>query len=154
MFDCGFNERENGCVSVVLYSIAEDPEGNAYVIEEGSGPIFTLKYDVSTGAPQEGCKELTSEELGIVDEDGLPIETVGLVSGQFCFTQTVSTTTTTGPIITTTTTTTASSSTTTIPSSCEVSVSPLAVTIQSGTTMQFNVQDLMWRRHLYLADST
>ena len=47
-FDCAANEREDGCVRVVLINLGDDS-----LIEQGNGTIFTLSYDVSPSAPSE-----------------------------------------------------------------------------------------------------
>ena len=80
-FSCSTNELANGCVRVLLFSTL----GN--LIEEGSGPIFTLKYEVSGGAPSAGCKNLNPEGVSIANENGSPFpsELVTSVSGNFCF---------------------------------------------------------------------
>ena len=49
-FSCFVQELENGCCRVVLVNF----EYAYALIDEGTGPIFTLQYDVSSDAP-EGC---------------------------------------------------------------------------------------------------
>ena len=129
VFRCAVNELGNGCCRVMLFST--DPSNS--FIGKGTGDIFTLKYDVSGEAPGGECKDLTLENVIVPNELGRDLD-VTAEPGEFCFL----TATTTAPI--STTTTTASTSTTTMPSSCKVSVSPLAVTIRSGATAQFSAE--------------
>ena len=77
-FDCILHELENGCCRILLFSEEE------MFIEEGEGPVFTLKYDVSGGAPSGECRNLHPEGVVVADEYNLPIETT-LVGGEFCF---------------------------------------------------------------------
>ena len=79
-FICSTNELANGCVRVLLFST----QGGS--IEEGSGPIFTLKYDISGGAPSAGCREINPEEVSVAGEDGDPLQAPAILeSGEFCF---------------------------------------------------------------------
>jgi hypothetical protein len=87
-FTCSTNERPNGCCRIVLVSLGGD------FIEEGTGPVFTISYDVLAEAPSGNCIELNPEGIEIADETGAPLtDDVVWVSGQFCFPTTSSTTT-------------------------------------------------------------
>ena len=77
-FICLFNELQNGCVRVILLSLIDEP------LDEGKGPIFTLKYDVSGEAPSEECRELNPENVKVSDEFKNVI-TVDISYGEFCF---------------------------------------------------------------------
>jgi len=135
---CSMNDEQgNGCVRVLLFSLTGD------LIDEGTGPIINLTYEVSADAPEEECRALQPEEVKISDESkSLPPEEITSVSGEFCFgDSTPTTTTTTEPTTTTTaptTTTTAPTTTTTIFSSYKVYISPLSATLKSGAALQFN----------------
>ncbi len=64
------------------------------IIEEGTGPVFTINYDVLAGAPSGNCIELNPEGIEIADETGAPFtDDVVTESGQFCFPTSSSTTT-------------------------------------------------------------
>jgi len=77
---CTVNEPVNGCCSVLLTGdISKD-----YIIEEGTGPILTLKYDVSDTAPTGECKELILEKAVVVDENTTELDAT-LSSGEVCF---------------------------------------------------------------------
>ena len=103
-----------GCGRVVLY----DEQGEV-LIEEGTGAIFTILYDVSEEAPAGECRDLNLiNELEewvytrIYDENNQELD-VAVVSGEFCFNG-LGTTTTTVIINTSTTTTVTDTSTTTM----------------------------------------
>ena len=127
-FSCEKSELESGCCRILLISFS----GNT-TITEGTGPIFTLKYTVSGGAPSGECRDLNPENVKVSNEDGDPIASSDIIvePGAFCFSSPVTTTTTT--IITTTTTTT-------IKPSYKVTISPLSATIASGSTLQFTAK--------------
>lgn len=95
-FTCVATEQEDGCVGVTLFVFGDD------LIEEGTGPIFTLLYNVASSAPQGECREVATENEQIANENNLPLDSSS-ESGEFCFTE-ATTTTTTGPPVTTTTT--------------------------------------------------
>ena len=76
-FDCIVGELENGCCRILLFSEEE------MFIEEGEGPVFTLKYDVSGGAPSGECRNLNPEGV-LVAYEYIPLEAT-LVAGEFCF---------------------------------------------------------------------
>ncbi len=87
-FECETNELPNGCCRIVLVSFGGD------FIEEGTGPVFTINYDVLAGAPSGHCIELNPEGIEIADETGAPFtDDVVTESGQFCFPTSSSTTT-------------------------------------------------------------
>ena len=87
-FSCSTNELPNGCCRIVLFSLGDD------FIEEGTGPLFTINYDVLAGAPSGNCIELNPEGIEIADETGAPFtDDVVTESGQFCFPTSSSTTT-------------------------------------------------------------
>ena len=77
-FTCSCNELQNGYVRIVLSST------NGNLIEEGTGPILNLKYDISEEAPLAQCRNLIPENVTISDENKQSME-VTLVSGEFCF---------------------------------------------------------------------
>lgn len=87
-FSCSTNELPNGCCRILLFSLGAD------FIEEGTGPVFTINYDVLAGAPSVNCIELNPEGIKISDETGAPLtDDVVTESGQFCFPTSSSTTT-------------------------------------------------------------
>ena len=99
-FDCLVNELPNGCCRVLLVSVAGS------FVEEGEGPVFTLKYDVSGEAPAEECRELNPEGVMISGEnENQQLSDVILESGTFCFSASSTTTTTIATTTTTATTT-------------------------------------------------
>jgi PKD repeat protein len=77
-FSCSINELENGCCRVVLVSKKGD------LIEEGTGSVFTLKYNVSEDCLGGECKTLSPENVKVADELDNPLE-VCTTSGKFCF---------------------------------------------------------------------
>ena len=90
-FSCSINEIDGGCCRIILVSLT----GGS--MEAGTGPIFTINYDVLEGAPSGECRDLdlNPEEVEIADEMGEPITgDVITVSGEFCFLASSSTTTT------------------------------------------------------------
>jgi hypothetical protein len=78
-FNCDTNEfEENGCCRVVLVSESGD------LIEEGTGPIFILKYYVKEEMPPV-CVNLNPENIVVVDNYDSPEELWVLpVPGEFC----------------------------------------------------------------------
>jgi hypothetical protein len=77
----GGPKREGNCFPLIMLSLA------AVSITKGSGPILTLKYDVSEDAPGEECRTLEPRHVKIVAEpspDPIEIETRPQ-SGEFCF---------------------------------------------------------------------
>lgn len=87
-FECETNELEGGCCRVILV-----PFG-ANVVEEGEGPIFIIRYDVSGEAPEGECKDLNPVDAKIAGENLESLD-VTLEAGEFCFLTSSSTTTTT-----------------------------------------------------------
>ena len=87
-FSCTAEEHESGCCRVLLFDFG----GGS--INEGEEPIFTLSYDVSGEAPTGECRELSTEEEKVSDENQQPLE-VTSESGEFCFLTSSTTTTTT-----------------------------------------------------------
>ena len=77
-FTCLLNELQNGCLRVILFSSIDE------LIDEGKGPIFTLKYDVSKEAPSGECRDLNPENVRVSDEFK-NIITVYTSYGEFCF---------------------------------------------------------------------
>ena len=77
-FDCIVNELEDGCCRVVLF-----PTGG--LIEGGTGPIFTIAYDVSEGAPEGECRGLNPGNVDVAESEFNSALYVNSVSGQFCF---------------------------------------------------------------------
>lgn len=77
-FVCLFNELQNGCVRVILLSVIDE------LIDEGKGPIFTLKYDVSGEAPPQECINLNLQNVKVSDEFGNALEMCAF-PGNFCF---------------------------------------------------------------------
>ena len=52
-FDCVFNELQYGCVRIMIYSLEGD------LIDVGTGPLFSINYDVVDEAPSAECINLT-----------------------------------------------------------------------------------------------
>ena len=75
-FTCASNERENGCVSIILVSLEGD------LIDVGTGSLFSLSYDVADGAPSE-CLSLTPAETIVSDENTSPLNAT-TEEGEFC----------------------------------------------------------------------
>jgi hypothetical protein len=136
------------CLSFKNLAVTDCPGGTADrilffdvmggFIQEGTGPIITLSYDVDTGAPAGDCQDLSFEGVIItscVDDGsggcttGPPFTTVILENGEFCFSDSITTTTTTVP-----------STTTSITMSYTVSLSPSSAEIDSGTSLQFSAK--------------
>jgi hypothetical protein len=59
-FLCSANELPDGCCKILLLDLGG---GN---IAEGSGPIFTIDYDVSEEAPVGECRKLNPKVVGVV----------------------------------------------------------------------------------------
>jgi len=78
-FLCRAFESGDGCCSVMLFSM-----GGATVIEEGSGPIFTLQYVVSEEAPGDECRGLTTGNVEATDDNYFPLDVISS-QGEFCF---------------------------------------------------------------------
>ena len=78
-FLCRAFESGDGCCSVMLFSM-----GGATVIEEGSGPIFTLQYVASEEAPSGECRVLSTCNVEATDDYYLPLDVISS-QGEFCF---------------------------------------------------------------------
>jgi hypothetical protein len=75
-FECITNELDHGCVRLVLISLEGD------LIDVGTGPLFSLSYDVADGAPSE-CVNLTPEGTKVSDENTNPLIAT-TEEGEFC----------------------------------------------------------------------
>jgi hypothetical protein len=75
--NCQSNELSNGCARIILVSLGGDS------IDVGTGPIFSLNYDVADGAPPAECVNLTPVETKASDENNDPLDTT-TEAGEFC----------------------------------------------------------------------
>jgi hypothetical protein len=75
-FQCITNELDHGCVRLVLLSLEGD------LIDVGTGPLFSLSYDVADDAPSE-CISLTPEGTKVSDENTNPVSAT-TEAGEFC----------------------------------------------------------------------
>ena len=75
-FQCISNELSHGCVRLVLISLEGD------LIDVGTGPLFSISYDVADGAPSE-CINLTPEGTKVSDENTNPLNAT-TEEGEFC----------------------------------------------------------------------
>lgn len=75
-FDCLTNELRHGCVRILLYSMGD-------VIDVGTGPLFSLNYDVVDEAPSAECINLTPAETKVSDENKSFIDAT-VEPGEFC----------------------------------------------------------------------
>jgi hypothetical protein len=93
-FTCTVNEGENGCLRVILISFASDR------IEEGTGPILTIKYDAAQNASEGLCVKLNPKDADISDSSNVPLpdNETSLEPGEFCFVESSTTTTTTSSL--------------------------------------------------------
>jgi hypothetical protein len=78
-FLCRASESGDGCCSVMLFSMS-----GSSVIEEGTGPIFTLQYVVSDEAPTDECRALTTENVEATDTNGFDLQVISS-QGAYCF---------------------------------------------------------------------
>ena len=78
-FDCDFNELENGCARILIFSMSLEP------IEKGSGPILIVKYEVKESALLGETCILNLENASVLDELNHALETTE-IPGEFCFT--------------------------------------------------------------------
>lgn len=90
-FSCLISELDNGCCRVIVAAIGDDS------IEEGTGTIVTLAYNVSEEAPAGECRDLNPEEEKVSDDTQQPLA-ANLEAGEFCFLTSTSTTVTTTTI--------------------------------------------------------
>ena len=111
--ECDTTDRTTdfSCVVNEITDTAEDSYGCCRVImttlsggglEVGTGPVFNVKYDISSSAPEGECRDLNPEDVSVVGgsgEDKQPLD-VTSEAGEFCFITTSTTTTTTTPPIT------------------------------------------------------
>ena len=77
-FTYKINELANGCCRVILLSFSDN------FIEDGTGPIFTLRYDVSEEASSGQCVNLNPQNVRVSDEFLNPLDVVS-VPGEFCY---------------------------------------------------------------------
>ena len=84
-FLCEFEEQLNGCCGMLLVDVTRAG------LAEGSGPVFTIDYTVSTNAPEGSCKSLDAQEVKIADDNQQPMD-VTSEPGEFCFSSTTTTT--------------------------------------------------------------
>jgi len=77
-FTYKIEELANGCCGVILLSFSDN------FIEEGTGPIFTLRYDVSEEASSGQCINLNPKDVKVADEFSNPLDVVS-VPGEFCY---------------------------------------------------------------------
>ncbi len=75
-FTCSTNELDHGCVRLVLISLEGD------LIDVGTGPLFSLSYDLADDAPSE-CISLTPEGTKVSDENTIPLVPT-TEAGEFC----------------------------------------------------------------------
>ena len=87
-FNCAINELEAGCCRALLFSTDRS------FVEEGTGPLFTINYNVLAEAPLGECRDLYTENTKIqscVDDgegkcnNGPLFEDVTFEDGEFCF---------------------------------------------------------------------
>ena len=78
-FDCDFNELENGCARILIFSMSLE------TIEKGSGPILIVKYEVKESASLGETCILNLENVSVIDETNHALETTE-IPGEFCFT--------------------------------------------------------------------
>jgi hypothetical protein len=78
-FLCRASESDNGCCSVMLFSMT-----GSSVIEQGAGPIFTLQYTVSDEAPIDECRILTTENVNAMNASGASLQVISS-QGEYCF---------------------------------------------------------------------
>jgi hypothetical protein len=72
------------------------------LVEEGDGPILTIRYKVSEGASSGQCIDLNPKDVSVSDENKKPLKVV-VEQGEFCITGGgEDETTTTSPVTTTT----------------------------------------------------
>ena len=77
-FDCNFNELGNGFARIETFS------RNLGLIEEGSGSVFIVRFDVKEDAPLEETCTLNLANVSVLDEKKHVIETTE-VPGEFSF---------------------------------------------------------------------
>ena len=104
-FLCRSWDSGNGCCSVSLFSM-----NRLSVIEEGTGPIFILRYTPSEEPPAGSCTAISTEDPYATDEGG---NEVGVISspGEYCFGS--------------------------VSSSCEITINPETAEAGTGEVVQF-----------------
>lgn len=78
-FLCRAFEVGDGCCSVMLFSLT-----GSGVIDQGTGPIFTLQYSASDEAPIDECRVLTTENVNAVGVSGASLQVISS-QGEYCF---------------------------------------------------------------------
>ena len=78
-FLCRSRGSDDGCSSVTLFSM-----NRLGVIEEGTGPIFILRYTYPEETPAEACTTFSTENTHATDDGGNDIEVVSS-PGEYCF---------------------------------------------------------------------
>jgi hypothetical protein len=107
-FLCRSRGSDNGCCSVTLFSM-----NRLDVIEEGTGPIFILRYTLSEEAPAGECTTLSTENTYATDDGGNAVEVVSS-PGEYCFGSA-------SPL-------------------CEIGISPETAEVSAGETIQFDAR--------------
>jgi hypothetical protein len=104
-FLCRSWDSGNGCCSVSLFSM-----NRLSVIEEGTGPIFILRYTPSEELPAGTCTIISTEDPYVTDEGG---NEIGVMSspGEYCFGS--------------------------VSSSCEITINPETTEVGTGEVVQF-----------------
>ena len=69
---CFASEQGNGCCRIVVVSLNL---GEDYFIEEGTGPIITVSYDVSANAPVGQYRDINLENASVLDENIFILDT-------------------------------------------------------------------------------
>jgi hypothetical protein len=107
-FLCRARSSGNGCSSITLFSM-----NRLGVIEEGTGPIFIVRYTLSEEAPAGECTPLSTENTYVTDDGGNAVEAVSS-PGEYCFDS--------------------------ASSSCEIGISPETAEVGTGETIQFDAR--------------
>jgi hypothetical protein len=105
-FLCRSRGYDNGCCSVNLFSM-----NRLGVIEEGTGPVFILRYTLAEEAPAGECTTFSTENTYVTDAGGNAVEAVSS-PGEYCFGSALS--------------------------SCEIGISPETAEAATGETIQFD----------------
>ena len=79
-YACYATEQADGCCRVVLCMIVSF----GCVIEAGTGPVYTINYDVSPGAPAGACRQLDPRNIAVAALQ-IPSLAVDAIPGNFCF---------------------------------------------------------------------
>jgi len=78
-FLCRSWDSGNGCCSVSLFSMSR-----LSFIEEGTGPIFILRYTLPEDPPAGACTTISTDEPYVTDEGGNEIAVISS-PGEYCF---------------------------------------------------------------------